>query len=166
MPVACALWYLLVMAVRLFISYAHEDEEHRKSLERHLAILRRQDRIDVWHDRRIAPGAAWGSEIDRHLEQADITLLLVSASFLASDYCWDVEMEQAIARHDRGEGIVVPIIVMECDWRQAPFARLQALPRDGKPVTSWKWADEAWSDVARGVRHLVDSVATRVSERL
>ena len=72
--------------------------------------------------------------------------------FLASDYCFDVEMKRALERHDRGETRVIPVIVRACDWTSSPFARLQALPKDAKPVTSWASRDQAWADVARGIR--------------
>ena len=47
---------------------------------------------------------------------------------------------------------VVPIIVRPCDWHGAPFGSLLALPRDGQAVTTWSNPDEAWLDVARGLR--------------
>jgi hypothetical protein len=68
---------------RIFISYAHEDEDWREKLEKQLAILRQQGLIQTWHDRRIRAGSEWAGAIDRELEAADIVLLLVSADFLA-----------------------------------------------------------------------------------
>ena len=92
--------------------------------------------FDVWHDRRIAPGQEWAGEIDDALEHADVVLLLVSADFLASDYCYDKEMTRALTRHEQGSARVVPVILRPCDWQSSPFGKLQALPLDGKPVTS------------------------------
>ena len=82
-------------------------------------------------------GHEWAGAIDEHLNSAAVILLLVSADFLASDYCYDVEMKRALEWHDAGDGRVVPVILRPVDWRGAPFAKLQALPKDGKPVTSW-----------------------------
>src|SRR5690348_13209223 len=94
----------------VFVSYAHEDEPLRQQLESHLSLLRRQELVASWHDRQIIPGADWSQEIDEHLETASIILLLISPDFLASDYCYDVEMQRALERHRRGEALVIPII--------------------------------------------------------
>src|SRR3954470_1358357 len=87
--------------VEVFFSYSHKDESLRKRLEEHLSILRRQGIISGWHDRMIGAGQEWKGEIDRRLDSARIILLLISPSFLASDYCYDVEMKRALERHDR-----------------------------------------------------------------
>jgi hypothetical protein len=142
----------------IFISYAHEDEDLRKELEKQLAILRRQGLIETWHDRRIGAGAEWAGAIDRELEAADIVLLLVSADFLASDYIYDVELKRAMERHEAGTAKVIPVILRPCIWHRGDFAKLQALPRDGEPVTSSKWPsqDAALNNVAEGIARLVE----------
>jgi hypothetical protein len=94
----------------------------------------------------------WKMEIDENLESAEIVLLLVSADFLASDYCYDVELKRALDRHKKGELVVIPIILRPVDFEDSPFAKLQALPTDARPVTSWPDRDEAWLNVARGIR--------------
>jgi hypothetical protein len=143
----------------LFYSYSHKDEALRDELETHLSLLRRQGVISGWHDRRIGAGSEWAGQIAHQLEAADVILLLVSADFLASDYCYDVEMKRALERHGAGTARVIPVILRPCDWQSAPLGRLQALPRDAKPVTSWKDRDEAFTDVARGIRNAVTSLA-------
>ena len=122
----------------------------------HLALLRRQGVIEGWHDRMIGAGDEWAGEIDAALEAADVILLLVSPSFIASDYCYDREMRRALERHEAGQARVIPVLVRPCDWRSAPFAKLQGLPRDARPVTQWDDPDAAWLDVARGIRAVVD----------
>src|SRR5260370_19839659 len=113
-----------VPPITLFYSYAHEDELLRNELEKHLSLLRRQSLITEWHDRQILAGEEWAHDIDQHLEVASIILLLVSPDFLASDYCYDVEIQRALERHRRGEARVIPIILRPVDWHVAPFARL------------------------------------------
>jgi len=149
--------------VRLFYSYSHRDEELRRELETHLALLQNTGMIDQWHDRKIGAGDEWAGQIDANLESADIILLLVSSDFLASRYCYDVEMERALKRHDAGEARVIPIVIRPVDWEGAPFARLQMLPTDAKPVTgpSWHSRDQAWEDVAHGIRVAVRAVAAK-----
>ena len=144
--------------VSLFYSYSHKDEALRDELETHLSLLRRQGVVRGWHDRRIAAGTEWAGQIDQHLDTADIILLLVSADFLASDYCYDKEMTRALERHEAGTARVIPVILRPCDWHSAPFGKLQALPKDGKPVTTWKNRDEAFTDIARGIREAAASL--------
>jgi GTPase SAR1 family protein len=142
-------------AATLFYSYAHVDEAFREQLEKHLSLLRREGLLSDWHDRAILPGAAWADEIDEHLEQADLILLLVSADFLASDYCYEIEMARALERHQRGEAHVIPVILRPCAWSSAPFARLQALPRNAQPITTWHNQDEAFTQIVQALRRLL-----------
>ena len=144
--------------IRLFYSYSHQDEELRKELENHLSLLRQKGLISAWHDRMIGAGDEWKGSIDKNLEGAHVILLLVSSSFLASDYCWDIETKRAIERHDRGEARVIPVILRPCDWQGSPFGKIQALPRDGKAITSWSNRDEAFTDVALGIRRAVEAM--------
>src|SRR5262249_2287948 len=146
-------------AVSLFVSYSHKDESLRVELDTHLKLLHRLGVIDVWHDRKIDAGDEWKSAIDDNLERADIILLLVSADFIASDYCYEEEMNRALERHDNNEARVVPIIVRDVNWNKAPFAKLQALPKDGKPITDiqcWPNKDSAWRNVADGIEKVVE----------
>jgi len=118
-------------------------------------LLKRQGFISGWHDRRITAGDEWKAEIDEHLETAKVILLLISANFIASDYCYDVEMKRSLERHEEGTARVIPIILSPCDWNGAPFGKLQALPKDAKPITIWSNQDEAFADVAKGIRKAV-----------
>ena len=113
----------------IFLCYSHKDEKLLKKLETHLSLLQRDKVISIWHDRRIGAGTEWAGAIDEHLNSARIILLLVSADFLASDYCHDVEMERAIERHEAGEARVIPVILRPVDWKGAKFGKLQALPQ-------------------------------------
>lgn len=143
-------------AVRVAFSYAHKDEELRDQLETHLKLLQRQGVISTWHDRKIMPGDKWAGVIDDNFKRADLILLLVSADFAASDYCIETEMKTALEREAKGEAKVVPVILRACEWDSAPFSKLQALPKDGKPVTSWLNRDEAWNDVAKGIKKVLE----------
>ncbi len=96
--------------ISLFYSYSHRDEAFRQELEAHLSFLRRGNLIAEWHDRKIDAGDEWKAQIDHHIGTADIVLLLVSADFIASDYCWGEETTKALARHERGEARVIPVI--------------------------------------------------------
>lgn len=146
--------------IELFTSYSHNDEKLRDELENHLSLLKRQGVIESWHDRKIDPGKEWKKQIDEHINIANIILLLVSADFIASDYCYANEMVRALERHEKKEAIVIPIIIRPVDWKRSPFAKLQALPKDGRPVTTWQIRDEAWVNVVEGIRHAIDEIRT------
>jgi hypothetical protein len=145
--------------IEVFVSYAHADELLRVELGKQLSILKRQGAIREWHDRMIGAGTEWAGQIDEHLNSADVILLLVSPDFVASDYCYDLEMKRAIERHEAREARVIPVILRPTDaWHEAPFGKLQALPKDGKAVTMWPNQDEAFVDVARGIREAVEKM--------
>lgn len=137
---------------KIFFSYSHDDEELRNQLEKHLASLQHQGLIESWHDRRLVAGTNVNADIDANLADSDIVLLLVSASFLASRYCYGIEMKQALAQHDSGRSRVIPVILRPCEWMSTPLGQLLAVPRDGKPITIWANQDEAMTDVAIAVR--------------
>jgi hypothetical protein len=141
--------------VDVFLSFAPQDDELRAELEKHLALLQRQGVIRGWSARRVGVGEDWRSAIHAHLEIAGVILLLVSADFIASDYCFDVEVARALARAKAGEAQVITILVRACDSGSTSFATLPALPSNRIPVTSWHNRDEAWADVARGIRAAV-----------
>ncbi|MDV3351612.1 COR domain-containing protein [Leptothoe sp. LEGE 181152] len=148
-------------SLRLFYSYAHKDETLRDELETHLKLLQRQGLIQPWHDRRIIAGEDWADEIDDNLNRADIILLLISADFIASDYCYKNELEQAMAQHKAGKARVIPIILRPADWSGTPFRKLQAFPTNGRPVTSWSDRDEAWLNVETAIKEAISTIKAK-----
>lgn len=148
-------------ALRIMYSYSHRDEPFKDELDAALAALRREGLIEVWHDRKILPGSEFDKDIVHALQDSDIIMLLVSKYFIDSDYCWGVEMKEAIRRHQNGSTTVIPIILKRADWKTSPFGKLTALPKDGKPIVEWQNADVAWGDVAEGIRRLVTAKRMR-----
>jgi CheY-like chemotaxis protein len=152
--------------VTLFYSYAHEDEPLRDELQGHLKILERRGLLAPWHDRQILAGADWSATIDRHLEIAELVLLLISKDFMESDYIFGRELSKAMERHADGRSVVVPVFVRAVDLQpedadDIPFLKLQGLPTDLRAVTSWPNRDEAWTNVAKGLRAVVKSIRER-----
>lgn len=143
---------------KVFYAYSHKDEDLREELGKHLAPLRQEDAIIDWYDRKISAGKEWEGEIDKHLNTARIILLLISSDFINSDYCYDVEMERALERHEAEEARAIPVILRPVDWERAPFGKLLALPTDGKPVTEWDNQDAAFTDIAKGIREVVEEL--------
>jgi len=147
--------------IQVFFSYAHEDENLKIELEKHLSFLEQQGYIAGWNDRDIQAGQEWQEEIDSHLNAAQIILLLISSDFMASKYCSSIEMTKAMERHQAGEARVIPIILRPTDWQGAPFSKLQALPTNAKPITRWTDRDEAFLDVEQGIRKVVQKFRTQ-----
>ena len=141
--------------IEIFCSSAHEDEMLLKRLETHLSLLKRQGLIVTWHHRQITAGTDWTQAMDTHLNSASVILLLISPDFLASDYCYGTEMMRALERHKAKEARVIPILLRPVDWHGAPFAHLQALPTNAKPVTTWSNSDQAFVDIAAGIRRAI-----------
>jgi len=147
--------------IGIFVSYSRRDTPFREQLESHLKLLQRQGIVDVWHDGRIAAGEAWEDVLRRELESAEIILFLVSSDFLASDFCWGVELKRAIERADSGEARVIPVLVRACQWSRSPLPRFQILPRDAKPIGRADDTDEAWLEVANAIADAATRTRTR-----
>ena len=151
--------------ITVFFSYSHKDEQLRDELEVHLSMLKREGRISTWHDRRVSAGSEIDVTIDTNLRTADVVLLLVSPQFLASDYCYQREMEFALDRHEKGDAVVIPVILRSCDWKHAPFGKLLATPTDGHPVTLHKNTDQAFSIVVQDIRRAIDRIASKTPDQ-
>jgi O-acetyl-ADP-ribose deacetylase (regulator of RNase III) len=145
--------------IEIFISYAHEDETLRQRLGKHLSSLRREGVITDWHDREIIAGSEWATEIDQHLDSARVILMLLSADFIDSEYCYGVEMTRALERHRVGDARVIPVLLRAVDWTHTPLGKLQALPKDAKPVTSWPDQDSAFLNITEGIRAALRQLA-------
>jgi hypothetical protein len=145
------------MAWRLFYSYSHLDADERNRLSTYLAPLVKSEKIVEWYDRKIEPGKNWESEISNRLEAANLVLFLVSENFLASDYCFGVEVDRALARLKRGEVKVVPILVKPCLWQASRLSELQFIPHDGVAIKESPSPEKAFADVAKEILKLVSA---------
>lgn len=146
---------------KIFIAYAREDAKYLNNLLEFLKPLERSESIEMWYDGEILPGEAWDTAIKEHLHNADIIMLLVSSNSLASDYFYDNEMKSALARHEREEAIVVPIILRHCPWNVTELSKLQALPKDAKPITAWEDESAAYNNVFEGIHQNVQIIQKR-----
>jgi hypothetical protein len=143
------------MLVQIFFSYSHKDEKLMHKVRQQLIPFEREGIIVKWHDREIRAGQEWNPIIKKKLLSSHIILLLVSPDFMESRYCYNLEMKEALARHKRGEAVVIPVILRPCLWQKTPIGELQALPKDGKPITNWSKIDDATLDVATGIVEVV-----------
>jgi hypothetical protein len=144
--------------VKIFCGHSPEDAGSLSDLEASLAVPKRAGLVELWSARHINPGEDVLFAVKRALGDADIILLLISASYLNSDASWQAEVRPAFERHARGQVRVIPIIIRSCSWRHAPFAALNPLPAGGKPVSEWPSRDQAWTSVAHGVMSVVEQI--------
>lgn len=150
--------------IEVFVSYAHEDTVFLHGLQKHLLLLKKQGLICDWYDQDIIAGTEWQWDVRKHLDTASIILLLVSPDFIASDYCYSIEMRHVMERHEYGKAIVIPIILRPVEWHGTAFGSLQALPTGGKAITTWSDRDLAFLDVVQGIRRVAELLTNGISD--
>jgi len=154
----------LTKAIKVFFSYSHKDERYKDELLAHLSPLIRRGFIDSWDDRKTSAGDEWEKEILQHFDQADVILCLLSANFIHSDYCFNVEVQRARKRRE-AEGIkVIPILLKAFNWQETEFHKLQIIPRDNKAILSRSNRNKAFADVAMEIGRVVNSLLLRDKE--
>ena len=144
--------------VPAFISYSHADGKIKSDLVKHLSPLERLGLVSRWDDGELKAGDHWETSIMKQMASAKLILLLVSSDFIASRFCYENELATALKRDKAGTAKVVPVILRPCLWQELPFGKLQALPNEGRPVTSWSITDEALMEIAKGVREVAQGL--------
>lgn len=145
-------------SLRVIISYSPDDTLWKSTLEEQLRLLERFHNVHLWSIDRIKVGAEWRTELDNALSQADVGLLLISASYLASDFISDVELAKLFERHSSGGVRIIPVLLKSCPWELHPRIR-QLLPEKSIPVAAFEGdgRDRALADVAREIASLVEA---------
>jgi hypothetical protein len=135
--------------MKVFISYSHKDQELLEELEMLLSGLGDIfPVIEAWSEKHIQVGDDWRGEIQEALEAAQMVILLVSPDFMASRYIHESGLTSVLERAERGQCIVVPVIVRATPlWERSVLGQFQALPSSGKPLTSFRHRDQAWHDI-------------------
>lgn len=150
---------------KLFISYSHEDEKFRNILEVHLAQLKRANIITSWHDTMVDAGDDLDKSINQELEDSDIILLLVSPYFLASSYCYNIELQRALEKHNTEEAKIIPVIVNPCEWLESPLKKLKAVPKDGKPISKYPNQHDAFLEITTAIRKIAEKIPLIVTNQ-
>ncbi len=140
--------------LRVFLSYAHEDDAYRIELERVLKPLESARLIYTWYDRKILPGDDWSAELASQVGRADLILVLCSSDLLSSQWLKREIIKRAWERHEKGEARLVPIRLRPCKL-EAPLTKLQSLPRGGADIVSAPDRAQAWASVARDLLELI-----------
>ncbi|GIE92741.1 HEAT repeat domain-containing protein [Paractinoplanes rishiriensis] len=122
---------------QIFISYSHEDADLLARLLRHMTPLESRGLLDVWVDTKLNPGDRWRDEIESALDRAQVAILVVSASFLASKFITEVELPRLLAA-SRSDGCRVwPLIAGHSVIAEIPeLAGFQAFNKPSEPLTS------------------------------
>ncbi|HVB75559.1 MAG TPA: trypsin-like peptidase domain-containing protein [Ktedonobacteraceae bacterium] len=145
--------------IEVFYSYAAEDEKMALRLQKHLILLKRQNLITDWYAAKIIPGEEPSEQIKKHLDSARIILLLISPDYMFSEHHDTVEVKRAMERSKSGEAVIIPVLLRSfADWTAAPFGKLLAIPRNGKPINRWADKDEAFAEVAKEIRAVVHNL--------
>ena len=81
----------------IFISYAHEDKEWVLEGPGNIHLIPRIRRhtspdAEIWFDEGLVIGEKWDEEIHNHIIQSHIAILLISESFVSSDYIVNKEL--------------------------------------------------------------------------
>jgi len=154
--------------INIFVIYAREDKEIKQGILSYLSPFVKPYNLVIWHDAHIEPGQEWKHSIDSRLNETDLFLLLVSIDFMNSHFIHQVEFKYAVERHRENKSIIIPVITRECPWNFVDFefddykfnlSELQVLPDDGKPIVDWKTPDQAYNNIATGIRKVFSSIS-------
>lgn len=153
------------LIVRAFVSYAHEDMEYLPKLYTALSPLMEQ-KLQLWDDRDINAGDTWEEVLFQQLNESDIVLCLVSADFVASDFCYKKEFATALEAHLRGEKTIVPVMLRQTDWRDLPLSKIQGVPGGNEWIAAAKDKDAAWAKVSAALRPALEHAKQRKKKAL
>jgi TIR domain len=135
-----------------FISYSHHDADRVEQLRRHLHPVTRTLGIDLWIDESIHSGENWDRKIKEALDRAKLFLFCISSDLLFSKYVDQIELREARSKCDRGEALMVPVILRDCTWEWVRvFAELQAVPKSGRAIQLWTPQDTGYADASRRI---------------
>jgi hypothetical protein len=128
--------------ISIFVSYCHDDDMWVKKGEHGLIPFLEQSlkRLGVrfWYDRALKGGDKWREEIKRHIDESRLAILLISQSFLNSEFIREHELPRIKARYDEGQLLMIPILVDHTDWESETqlgwITQLQMEPSDVTPT--------------------------------
>lgn len=142
--------------MKAFISYSHKDSPMLERLHAHLATLNRDGLLNSWTDEMIPAGGHLNSSISSELQSSQLFIALLSADYLASNYCYEKEFQTALKMNKAGDLLIVPIVVEPCDWLSTPFNEFKALPQDGKAISTWENSNTAFLNVTQSLSKLIE----------
>jgi hypothetical protein len=118
----------------VFISYAHKDRKWADELLTFMAPWIRDQRCALWDDSQIKPGAKWRAEIEKTLDEATVAVLLVTKSFIASDFIAKHELPPLAARAEKGQLRLLWIAVEHSSIQATVLSQFQAVNDPSRPL--------------------------------
>lgn len=151
---------------KVFISYAQEDQTCLEEAKKHLFILEQQQLIKIWDDTKVPFGREQESAMEKELAIADIVLFLISVDAINTAYIWDYQVNLALERFNKGEVIIIPVIIKDCSFEDSYLDKFEALPSDGRAIASWKNQDKAWKEVVKSIKKIVSPESKKSQKTL
>lgn len=146
-------------AKKTFISYTQHDIADAQQLRTFLAPLVREQKITIWSEADLQLGETKNEASKKQLMEAEIIILLVSGYFLAEDRTWEDELKNAMLRHEKGEAVIVPIILRPCDWKSAPFKDIKHFPTQKETISAYPEKEQAWLEIVTAIRAYIEGQA-------
>lgn len=141
---------------QIFISYSHADKKAKDELMPHLKTLKKIYSVNIWHDGMIFAGGEIKNSILEALENSQIILLLISANYISSEFCYSIELKRALERHEKGECLIVPIMIKPIPTLEGlPFAKLKCIPFDARPISSTRPKDKGYAAAVSDLEKLL-----------
>ena len=104
--------------------------------------------IEIWTDESIQPGEHWHDEIRSALARAKVTVLLVTPSFLASEYIANHELPNMLTEA-KGKGLAIFWIpVVDSNYKESGLGPFQAGHPPSEPLATLKAPKRAAALVA------------------
>ncbi len=147
----------LSLRTKVFISYSHKDVRYLEQLVEHLSYYERNNLIEFWSDKKITAGSEWREEIKRAIEATKVAVLLISSSFLASEFIAENELPPLLHAAEKEGAIIIPVIVRSSNFEDTELANFQAVNSPSFPVAKMKGfqRDEFWAKVVRDIKKAV-----------
>ena len=147
--------YLSTPARDLFISYAHEDEQWLDRIVEHLKPLATAGTITIWSDENIKAGQFWREELNQAIGRARVALLLVSPSYLGSNFVAEHEIPALIRAAEARRTRLTWVLLSEATYQSTPVAQLQAVHNLDHPLDTLE---------ARDQEHALTEIAANISK--
>lgn len=152
--------------VRLFVSYAREDERQLKRLDLLLDVLEQQHGLTAWRDQRLIAGDEWDAQIRERLEEMDIFLFIASAASIVRPYIRDPEIRRALERHAKGEVEIATVKLEPCGYDDIKeLGTLQRLARRYDSIADAEPRSRGWEEVRKDLEPVIQRARDKRASR-
>lgn len=159
----------------IFISYAHEDKEWVLEGPGNIHLIPRIRRhtspdAEIWFDEGLVIGEKWDEEIHNHIVQSHIAILLISESFVSSDYIVNKELVWIKEQVEKNDMKIVPLLIGNItekskriiDW----IYQRQIHPSETQPLCNYLNDKAQWDHMITSILNIIDAKIDQVLETL